>query len=84
MTQLRDYRAKAGLTLRDMSELTGFSIRMVNRHELGIYLPNPVQIEKYRKATGGQGTSADWARLQRDKTREREAVDGEPQRKEAV
>lgn len=67
MTQLRDYRQQAGLTLEDISELSGFGVNMVSRHERGIHMPDPKQIEKYRKISGGKVTSADWAKLQTER-----------------
>lgn len=74
MTQLREYRKARQLTLGDVSELTGIALNMVSRHERGIYMPKPIQIEKYRKLTGGEVTSADWARLQKERKRAKEAT----------
>ena len=63
--QLKEYRRSTGLTLEDIATLVGLAPRSVNRHERGERLPNTVQIERYRKATGGAVQHEDWVKTAR-------------------
>lgn len=57
----KSYRKEKGLTLRDLAELIGASnASVVSKHERGMMFPSPETIERYRKATGGAVTYADW------------------------
>lgn len=71
--QLRDYRKAKGLTLHDMADLVGWGFNMVSRHERGISAPTVEQVEKYRKATGGEVEHRDWVDLARRVKRQQRA-----------
>lgn len=72
--QLRDYRRAKGLTLHDMADLVGWGFNMVSRHERGLSKPSPEQVEKYRKATGGEVQHSDWVALARRVQRQHRAA----------
>lgn len=69
--QMRAYREEKGLTLEDLSGLTGIGIMTISRHERGVRFPGTQQIERYRKATGGAVQHSDWAALARRVEREK-------------
>lgn len=62
MTQLREYMRRERVTLSQMCVAVGERYpATVARHARGMRMPNAEQIERYRLATNGEVTSADWA-----------------------
>lgn len=82
--QLRQYRKARNLTLQDIAELVGWSFNKVSRHERGLVNPRTDEIEKYRKATGGEVTADDWMALTREVGRKSRAAAATPDKENAV